>query len=156
VFSREAINTNLIVFGLTQSGLEPMIYHTRGLNPRSTTLEAWTHDLPHSRRAHESLHTNVVCPYVVVFSAKLCGHLNELKWINVRENLRGQLRMDNLETLLATLGIQDTGWRQIKHKSTIQHRKLKIRATWTKQKYRGWRVSSSCFLWDICHVTHIL
>ena len=129
MFSREAINTNLIVFGLTQSGLEPMIYHTRGLNPRSTTLEASTRIITH---------TNVVCPYVVVFSAKLCGHLNELKWINVRENLRGQLRMDNLETLLATLGIQDTGWRQIKHKSTIQHRKLKIRATWTKQKYRGW------------------
>ena len=28
--SGEATNTNFIVFGLTRSGLEPMIYHTRG------------------------------------------------------------------------------------------------------------------------------
>ena len=48
VLSREATNTNLIVFGLTQSGLEPTIYCTRGehahqgSNPRSTALEAST------------------------------------------------------------------------------------------------------------------
>ena len=56
VLSREATNTNYIVFSLTRSGIEPTIYHTRrpdqGLNPRSTTLDDpirdWTHDLPHS------------------------------------------------------------------------------------------------------------
>jgi hypothetical protein len=44
VLSREATNTNYIVFSLTRSGIEPTIYHTRrpdqGLNPRSTTLDA--------------------------------------------------------------------------------------------------------------------
>jgi hypothetical protein len=30
VLSGEATNTNVIVFGLTQPGLEPTIYHTRG------------------------------------------------------------------------------------------------------------------------------
>ena len=30
VLSGEATNTNFIVIGLTRSGLEPMIYHTRG------------------------------------------------------------------------------------------------------------------------------
>jgi hypothetical protein len=30
VLSREATNTNFIVFGLIQPGLEPTIYHTRG------------------------------------------------------------------------------------------------------------------------------
>ena len=30
VLSREATNTNVIVFGLTQSGFVPSIYHTRG------------------------------------------------------------------------------------------------------------------------------
>ena len=74
VLSREATNTNFIVFGSTRLGLEPMIYHTQGEhepmiyhtrgehepmiyhtrgehNPWSTTLEAsTTHDLPHSRR----------------------------------------------------------------------------------------------------------
>jgi hypothetical protein len=30
MFSGEATNTNLIVFGLTRPGLEPTIYHTRG------------------------------------------------------------------------------------------------------------------------------
>jgi hypothetical protein len=29
-YSREATNTNFIVFGLTRPGLEPTIYHTRG------------------------------------------------------------------------------------------------------------------------------
>jgi hypothetical protein len=30
VLSGEATNTNFIVFGLTRSGIDPMIYHTRG------------------------------------------------------------------------------------------------------------------------------
>ena len=30
LLSREATNTNFIVFGLTRSGLKPTIYHTRG------------------------------------------------------------------------------------------------------------------------------
>jgi hypothetical protein len=30
VLSREATHTNFIVFGLTQPGLEPAIYRTRG------------------------------------------------------------------------------------------------------------------------------
>ena len=42
--------------------------------------------------------------------------------INVRENLKGQLRMDNPETL-ATLVTQDTGQKQTKHKNTTQKTK---------------------------------
>ena len=30
LLNREAANTNYIVFGMTQPGLKPMIYHTRG------------------------------------------------------------------------------------------------------------------------------
>jgi hypothetical protein len=41
--------------------------------------------------------------------------------------------MDNPEAL-ASLGTQDTGRRPTKQKSTIQHRKIKRRATQTHQK----------------------
>ena len=59
MFRGEATNTNYIVFGLTWSLLEPIIYHTRGEHDAvfglSTTLEASTMlflvYLPHSRRA---------------------------------------------------------------------------------------------------------
>ena len=37
----------------------------------------------------------------------------------------------------ATLGMQDTGQRQAKHKNTTHHRKLKRRATRTCIKNRG-------------------
>jgi hypothetical protein len=40
VLSGEATNTNFIVFGLTQPGLEPMIYHTRGEHANHYTTDA--------------------------------------------------------------------------------------------------------------------
>ena len=42
---------------LPHSRLEPTIYHTRGSNPQSTTLEARTHNLPHSRLEPTIYHT---------------------------------------------------------------------------------------------------
>jgi len=33
MLSREAVNTNVIVFGMTQPGLDPMIYHIRAIIP---------------------------------------------------------------------------------------------------------------------------
>jgi hypothetical protein len=39
VFSKEATNTNFIVFGLTRPGLEPNIYHTRGENANHYTTD---------------------------------------------------------------------------------------------------------------------
>jgi hypothetical protein len=36
----EATNTNLIVFGLTRPGLEPMIYHTRGKHAKRYNTNA--------------------------------------------------------------------------------------------------------------------
>ena len=40
VLSREATNTNFIVFGLTRSGLEPTIYRTRGEHTNHYTTDA--------------------------------------------------------------------------------------------------------------------
>jgi len=40
MLSGEATNTNLIVFDLTRSGLEPMIYRTRGGNANNYTSNA--------------------------------------------------------------------------------------------------------------------
>ena len=39
--SGEATNTNLIVFDLTRSGLETMIYHTREEHPNHYTTDAF-------------------------------------------------------------------------------------------------------------------
>ena len=40
MLSREATNTNFIVFGLIQPGLEPTIYHTRGEHADHYTTDA--------------------------------------------------------------------------------------------------------------------
>jgi hypothetical protein len=40
MLSKEATNTNFIVFGLTRSGFEPMIYHTRGEHANHYTTNA--------------------------------------------------------------------------------------------------------------------
>jgi hypothetical protein len=40
MLSGEATNTNFIVFGLTQPGLEPTIYHTRGEHANHYTTDA--------------------------------------------------------------------------------------------------------------------
>ena len=40
VLSREATNTNFIVFDLTRSGFEPTIYHTRGEHANDYTTDA--------------------------------------------------------------------------------------------------------------------
>jgi hypothetical protein len=40
VLSAETTNTNFIVFGLTQPGLEPMIYHTQGEHANHYTTDA--------------------------------------------------------------------------------------------------------------------
>ena len=40
MLSGKATNTYLIVFGLTQPGLEPMIYHTRGEHANHYTTDA--------------------------------------------------------------------------------------------------------------------
>ena len=45
VLSGEATNTNFIVFGLTQSGLEPMIYRTRGEHTNHYNTDAVFHCL---------------------------------------------------------------------------------------------------------------
>jgi hypothetical protein len=97
VLSREATNTNYIVFSLTRSGIEPTIYHTRrpdqGLNPRSTTLDDpirdWTHDLPHSTRACSPLHyqcgqgISKLLIFITVKKEMLSGfyHLTCTKWV---------------------------------------------------------------------------
>ena len=79
--------------------------------------------------------------YFLVF---LTSHI---LWLNKHwRKPRGKSRMDNSETL-ATLGTQDTGWRQAKQKYTIQN--TKTMSTGTPPKARGeprclWRVSSSC------------
>jgi len=39
MLSREATNTNFIVFGLTRSGLEPMIYRTLGEHANHYTTD---------------------------------------------------------------------------------------------------------------------
>jgi hypothetical protein len=44
-------------------------------------------------------------------------------YFNVRENRKGQSRMDNL-TILATLGTQDTGRRQTKQNTTQKTKEL--------------------------------
>ena len=40
MLSREATNTNFIIFGLIQSGLEPTIYRTRGKLANHYTTDA--------------------------------------------------------------------------------------------------------------------
>ena len=40
MLSGEAIKNNFIVFGLTRSGLEPTIYHTRGEHTNHYTTDA--------------------------------------------------------------------------------------------------------------------
>ena len=40
MLSGEAIITNFLVFGLTRSGLEPMIYRTRGEHANHFTTDA--------------------------------------------------------------------------------------------------------------------
>jgi hypothetical protein len=40
MLSGEATNINIIVFGLTQQGREPMIYHTQGKHANQYSLEA--------------------------------------------------------------------------------------------------------------------
>ena len=40
MLSGEATNTNFIVLGLTQLGLKPMIYHTRGEHTNNYTIDA--------------------------------------------------------------------------------------------------------------------
>jgi hypothetical protein len=40
MLSGEATNINIIVFGLTQQGIEPMIYHTQGKHANQYSLEA--------------------------------------------------------------------------------------------------------------------
>jgi hypothetical protein len=40
VLSEEATQNNVIVFGLTRPGLEPMIYHTRDKHPNHYTTDA--------------------------------------------------------------------------------------------------------------------
>ena len=40
VLTREATNTNFIVFGLTRSGLKPTIYHTRGEHTNHYSTDA--------------------------------------------------------------------------------------------------------------------
>ena len=40
MLSREATNTNFIVFGFTRSGLEPTIYHARGEHTNRYTTDA--------------------------------------------------------------------------------------------------------------------
>jgi len=62
--------------------------------------------------------------------------------------------MDNPEKL-ATLGAQDTGWRQTKQK--LQHRKLKRWAPKTGREPRcSQRVNSSWLLQDTRHVLLLL
>jgi len=39
LFGEEATNINVIVFGLTRSGLEPMIYHTQGEHSNNNTTD---------------------------------------------------------------------------------------------------------------------
>jgi hypothetical protein len=62
--------TNCIDFGLTRSGLEPTIYPTRGSNPRSTTLGARTHDLPHSGLEPTIYHTRCSNPRSTTLGAR--------------------------------------------------------------------------------------
>jgi len=71
---------------------------------------------------------------------------------------KGQSRID-IPNKQETFGTPDTGRRQTKHKKT-QHIILKRCATQTEPKTgkepRCTRIASnSCFLQDICHVTHI-
>ena len=40
VLSKEATNTNLIVIGVTQSGLEPTTYHTQDQHANHYTIDA--------------------------------------------------------------------------------------------------------------------
>jgi len=71
-----------------------------------------------------------IFPCLIVISIK-CGGVKLVLWAQVNVLLilnkdkkpKGQLRMDNPETL-ATLGVQDED-KQNTHKNTIQHRKLK-------------------------------
>ena len=52
MFSGEATNTNLIVFGFTQPGLEPTIYRTRGEHANHYATDAVIYVLGHDRVSH--------------------------------------------------------------------------------------------------------
>jgi hypothetical protein len=55
VLSGEATNTNFKVFGLTQSGLEPTIYHIRGKHANHYTTDEPT--IYHIRGKHANHYT---------------------------------------------------------------------------------------------------
>jgi hypothetical protein len=55
VLSGEATKTNCIVFGLTRSGLEPTIYHTRGEHANHYTIDEPT--IYHTRGEHANHYT---------------------------------------------------------------------------------------------------
>ena len=66
VLREKAANTNFIVFGLTQPGIKPMIYYTRGKhlvwpnqgsNPWSITLVVSTWFDPTRDQTHDLLHS---------------------------------------------------------------------------------------------------
>jgi hypothetical protein len=91
----EAAKTNFIVFGLTQTGLEPTIYTTnraqthdlhdkQGSNPRSTQLDHdvnmltitprqfTTDEIPHACSYHHNM-DNIIILHVQVCHGLFCG-----------------------------------------------------------------------------------
>ena len=65
MLSREATNTNFIVFGFTRSGLEPMIHHTRGDHANHYTTDAVNNE--HNSYPKMRVKMPLACSQVVLY-----------------------------------------------------------------------------------------
>jgi hypothetical protein len=69
MLSREATNTNFIVFGLIRSGLEPTIYCTQGKHANHYTTDAvgnWFVLKKKKKRKKELLVTSMACSKMAI------------------------------------------------------------------------------------------
>jgi hypothetical protein len=73
MLSGEATNTNFIVFGLTQPGLEPTIYHTRGEHARHYATDVVSIHLKFCMYQYKLIKSfkgesiNQLCPVITIF-----------------------------------------------------------------------------------------
>ena len=67
MLNREKTNTNFIVFGLTYSGLEPMIYHSRGEHANHYTTDAVVNKIFDNITSHNNTKYSLVRNLNILF-----------------------------------------------------------------------------------------